>query len=71
MRETSNLKQAFKKMSVFRDDVSFILMEEPPLPDDVAEPLWKIIGDLNQILEKMAVNYLLERDDETKFIPQG
>lgn len=46
-----------RSLTTFRDSVGFHLMDEAPLPDDLAKPLWQAFHLVHGAIDKLAAEY--------------
>ncbi|HWU72352.1 MAG TPA: hypothetical protein VN137_02640 [Sphingomonas sp.] len=66
-----NLNALMTFLAAFRDDVGFQLMDETPLPDDLATPLWEALKLVNSAIETLKWQYRVEETGLTYFVPKG
>jgi hypothetical protein len=57
MEAPFDLEGLVKDLEAFRHNVSFYLTDEPPLPPDVAEPLWRAHDTVILVLESLRRQY--------------
>ena len=46
-----------KALTVFRDSVSFHLMDETPLPEGIAAPLWQALETVREGIDKLGSDF--------------
>ena len=62
MEATFDLEALVRDLEAFRDSVSFHLTDEPPIPTDLAEPLWKAHEAVVATLGELRRRYNLVED---------
>jgi hypothetical protein len=46
-----------KSLTVFRDSVSFHLMDETPLPEGIAAPLQRALETVREVIDKLGSDF--------------
>ena len=71
MEAPFDLEGLVKDLEAFRHSVSFHLTDEPPLPPDIAEPLWKTHDAVVSVLESLRRQYDAPESGWTIYAPEG
>jgi hypothetical protein len=58
-----------KSLTVFRDSVSFHLMDEPPLPEVIATPLRRALGTVGEVIDKLRADCNCQESGLTVYAP--
>ena len=66
-----DLEGLVKDLEAFRHSVSFHLTDEPPVPADVADPLWKAHDTVVTVLESLRRQYNAPEGGWTVYAPGG
>ena len=72
MEAPFDLEGLVRDLEAFRDSVSFHLTDEPPIPTDLAEPLWRAHEVVVATLNELSRRYNLVEDGSrwTVYAPQ-
>lgn len=71
MEAPFDLEKLVKDLAAFRGSVSFHLMNEPPLPPEVAEPLWTADDTVASVLEGLRRQYDAPEGGWTIYAPEA
>ena len=58
-----------KSLTVFRDSVSFHLMEETPLPEGIAAPLQQALETVRDVIDKLRADCNCQESGLTVYAP--
>ncbi|MDB5704688.1 MAG: hypothetical protein JWN66_1804 [Sphingomonas bacterium] len=58
-----------QSLTAFRDSVGFHLMDETPLPDDLAAPLWEALDLIRAAIDRLASNHGCVESGLTVYAP--
>ena len=70
MSQIENMKSIYEICRKFSDSISFYLMEDPPLPEEVSDKLWDIVNRTNDTLNNIAEISSSKSTDFTFYIPK-
>ncbi len=70
MEDPFELEGLAKDLAAFRDDVSFHLTDETPIPADLAEPLWRAHELVVAVLEELSRRYNFVEGGWTIYAPE-
>jgi len=71
MKAAFDLEGLVRDLEASRDGVAFRLTNEPPVPPDVAEPLWKAHGTVVSVLESLRGQCDPPESGWTIYAPEG
>ena len=60
-----------KSLMVFRDSVSFHLMDETPLPEGIAAPLQQALETVRDVIDKLSANFNCRESGLTVYAPRS
>ena len=58
-----------KSLTAFRDSVSFHLMDETPLPEVIAAPLWQALETVREVIDKLSSDFNGQESGLTVYAP--
>jgi hypothetical protein len=71
MEAPFDLEGLARDLAAFRDNVGFHLTNEPPIPADLAEPLWRAHESVVRTLEELSRRYNLAEDGWTIYAAEA
>ena len=60
-----------KSLTVFRDSVSFHLMDETPLPEGIAAPLQQALETVREVIDKLGSDFGCQESGNTVYAPRS